>query len=236
MRAGRPDPERPASSVAQMTTVRKLASMYQRVVDASCAEFAERLAAKLPVPGGGSAAAYVGALSSALCSMTAVFTVGKPRYAEHERDLERILGEAEGVRLRLLELVDADASALEPLTRAYALPRTDPARAATLERATKDACAAPMEALELVARTIDLVDEAQRKCSRLLVSDAGVAALLARAALEAASLNVFVNTANLADRAWAEATEARCDELLATYVPRVEAVEARVMEKIRGAE
>jgi formiminotetrahydrofolate cyclodeaminase len=235
MRAGRPA-RRPAPTMAQMTTVRKLASMTQRVVDESCAEFAERLAAKLPVPGGGSVAAYAGALSSALCSMTAVFTVGKPRYAESERDLERILGEAERVRLRLLELVDEDARALEPLTRAYALPRTDPERAGELERATKDACAAPMEVMELVARTVDLVDEAQRKCSRLLVSDAGVAALLARAALEAASLNVFVNTAGLADRSWAEAAEARADELLATYVPMAEAVEARVMRRVRGEE
>lgn len=207
--------------------------MGERLTERSCASFAEVLAARESVPGGGGAAALVGALGVALGSMVGNFTTGKKRYADVEDDIRRMLADGEAIRLTLLELVEEDAAAFYPLSQAYGIPKEDPARAQVLEDATKNACAAPVEMMRQIAKAIELLEEMGEKGSRMLLSDVGCGALLCRAALEAASLNVFVNTKMLADRAFAESVEAECDALLAEYGPRAEACAAKVMAHIR---
>ena len=207
--------------------------MGERLTERSCASFAEVLAARESVPGGGGAAALVGALGVALGSMVGNFTTGKKRYADVEDDIRRMLADGEAIRLTLLELVEEDAAAFYPLSQAYGIPKEDPARAQVLEDATKSACAAPVEMMRQIAKAIELLEEMGEKGSRMLLSDVGCGALLCRAALEAASLNVFVNTKMLADRAFAESVEAECDALLAEYGPRAEACAAKVMAHIR---
>lgn len=208
--------------------------MAERLTDRSCAEFAAILAAKESVPGGGGAAALVGALGVALGSMVGNFTTGKKRFADVEDDIQRMLADGERIRLRLLDLTEEDAAAFYPLSVAYGIPRDDPSRAQVLEEATKGACAAPVEMMRQICAAIELLEEMGQKGSKMLLSDVGCGALLCRAALEAASLNVFVNTKTLSDRAFAEATEAACDEMLTTYIPRAEACAAAVMAHIRG--
>ena len=205
-----------------------------KLMEGSCEEFASLLAAKKSVPGGGGAAAYVGALAAALCSMVGNFTTGKKRYAAYEADVQRMLLEADGVRERLIELVDEDAEAFYPLSQAYGIPKEDPKRAEVLEAATKNACKGPVEMMRQTCHAIELLEEMCEKGSRMLLSDVGCGALFARAALEAASLNVFVNTKSLADRVFAEGLEAECDQMLEEYCPRAEAVEKKVMDHIRG--
>lgn len=207
--------------------------MAVKMMDGSCAGFAEALAAKTSVPGGGGAAAYAGALAAALCSMAGNFTVGKSRYAEHEEDVQRLLAEGERARTRLLELVEEDAAAFEPLSRAYGIPKDDPARADALEEATRAAIAPPLEMMRQAARVVELLEEMNEKGSRMLVSDVGCGAVLAAASLRAASMNVFVNTRALRDRAHAEAFEAEADELL-EYVARAKAVADGVLAGIRS--
>lgn len=197
-------------------------------------EFAELLASKEPVPGGGGAAAYVGALGVALASMVGNFTTGKKTYAAVEDDIRRLLAEAEAVRGRLVELVQEDAEAFRPLSRAYAIPREDPRRAEVIEEATKQACGAPLEMMRQVARAIEILEEMGEKGSRMLRSDVACGAFLCRGALEAASVNVLVNTASIRDRSFAERAEGECDELIATYVPRAEACARTLVEAIRG--
>ncbi|MDO4536535.1 MAG: cyclodeaminase/cyclohydrolase family protein [Coriobacteriales bacterium] len=208
----------------------------ERLTDRTCAGFAEVLAAKESVPGGGGAAALAGALGVALGSMVGNYTTGKKTYAAVEDDVQRMLADAETIRLRLIELVEEDAAAFYPLSQAYGIPRDDPSRAQVLEEATKGACVAPLEMMRQIARAIDLLEEMGQKGSRMLISDVGCGALLCRAALEAASLNVFVNTKTLHDRELAESIEAECDELLATFVPRAEACATMVTKRIRGLE
>jgi len=210
------------------------AEMGERLTDRSCAGFAEVLAAKESVPGGGGAAALVGALGIALCSMVGNFTTGKKTYVAVENDVQRMLAEAEAVRIKLIDLVQQDADAFYPLSQAYAIPRDDPKRAQVLEEATKHACAAPVEMMRQICRAIALLEEMGEKGSRMLVSDVGCGALLCRAALEAASMNVFVNTKTLADRQFAQETEAECDAMLDEYIARAEACAASVMKRIRG--
>ena len=207
--------------------------MAEPLTNLSCTEFAEVLAAKQSVPGGGGAAALVGALGTALCSMVGNFTTGKKTYAAVEDDVQRMLTDAEAVRLRLIDLVADDAEAFFPLSQAYAIPKEDPSRAETLEAATKAACKAPYEMMVEIAKSIELLEEMGEKGSKMLVSDVGCGALFARAALESASMTVFVNTKTIKDRAWAEDLEAKCDALLSEYIPRAEACARSVMSRIR---
>ncbi len=208
--------------------------MSERLTDKSCEEFASVLAAKQPVPGGGGAAALVGALGVALCSMTGNYTVGKKAYEQVEDDVRRMLLEAEGIRMRLVELVQEDADAFYPLSQAYAIPRDDPKRQDTLEEVTKWACAAPLEMMRQCCRAIELLEQMAEKGSRMFISDVGCGAILCHAALEAASLNVLVNTRSLKDRGFAEITESEVDGMLAEYLPRAQAVAAGVTESLRA--
>lgn len=208
--------------------------MKESLVNKSCEEFASVLASKEPVPGGGGAAAYVGALATALCSMVGNFTTGKKTYAAVEEDVQRMLRDATAVRMRLIELVQEDADAFYPLSQAYAIPKDDPTRAQTLEEVTKWACGAPMEMMRQICRSIELLEEMSQKGSRMLLSDVACGAYLARAALEAASINVYVNTKTLKNREFAQMTEAEADEMLSNYVPRAQACADDVLHRIRG--
>ena len=207
--------------------------MTDKMMDKSCTEFADELAGKVSVPGGGGAAAYVGALSVALCSMVGNFTTGKKKYAEYEEDVQRMLAEGEKVRARLLELVEEDAAAFFPLSQAYGIPKEDPTRDEQLEKCTKDALAGPLEMMRQIAKAIELLEEMNVKGSRMLISDVGCGAVCAAAAMRAASMNVFINTKGLKDRDYAAKVEAEADELLA-YVPRAKAVADEVAAGIRA--
>ena len=207
--------------------------MTDKMMDKSCTEFAAELAGKVSVPGGGGAAAYVGALGVALCSMVGNFTTGKKKYAEYEEDVQRMLAEGETVRARLLELVEEDAAAFYPLSQAYGIPKEDPTRDEQLEKCTKAALAGPLEMMRQIAKAIELLEEMNVKGSRMLISDVGCGAVCAAAAMRAASMNVFINTKGLKDRDYAAKVEAEADELLA-YVPRAKAVADEVAASIRA--
>lgn len=204
------------------------------MMERTCAEFAADLAARKSVPGGGAAAAYVGALGVALCSMAGNFTLGKKAYANVEGQVADVLSECDRVQANLLRLVQEDACAFEPLSRAYGIPKEGPGRAGVLETATKDALQAPLQMMRELCKAVDLMETMERICSKLLVSDVGCCACLCSAALQAASLNVFVNTKVLADRPFAARVEAECDAMLAECVPRADAVAARALSFVRG--
>ena len=207
--------------------------MADQMMEKTCTEFAAALAAKVSVPGGGGAAAYVGALGIALGEMCGAFTTGKAKYADVEPDIQRMLADGAAIRLRLLALVEEDAAAFEPLSKAYGIPKEDPTRAEVLEAATKDAIAAPLEMMRQIAAAVELLEEMGEKGSRMLISDVGCGAALCAAAMQAASMNVFINTKGLTDRSFAIAVETEADELL-TYVTRARAVADKVMAGLRG--
>ena len=207
-----------------------------KLTEKSCVEFAEVLASKSSVPGGGGAAALVGSLGVALCSMVGNFTVGKKKYAAVENDVKAMLIKAEGLRLRFLALVEADAEAFEPLSKAYAIPKDDPTREAVLEKATLDACGAPVEMVKCCGEAIELLEEMRVKGSVMLISDVGCGALLCHAAIEAAAMNVFINTKSLTDREKAESIETEVDSLLNKYLPQADKIAASVTHQIRGGD
>ena len=204
----------------------------------SCEDFLESLASKAPVPGGGGAAALVGAAGVALGNMVGSLTVGKKKYAAVEADLRTLNARAEALRRRLEALVQADAEAFMPLAAAYGLPKETPEqqahKAAVLEQALDGACAVPLETMEACCDGIALAQEYAAKGSALAVSDAGCAALFCKAALQASGLNVSINTKLMADRAHAEALNAKADALLAQYVPLADTLYEKMATQLRG--
>ena len=166
--------------------------------------------------------------------MAGNFTAGKVRYAAVEDDIQRMLAEAEGLRGELLALVEADAHAFEPLARAYKIPADDPTRTEVLEAALHGACAVPIDIMRACAHALDLLEEMEQKGSRLMLSDVGCGAALAAGALRAAHLTVLVNTTSLAGDPVAAALETEANDLLATYIPRADALAARVADHIRA--
>lgn len=204
-----------------------------KLVEKSCVDFTEALASKAPVPGGGGVAALVGALGTALCSMVGNFTVGKKKYADVEADVKEILRRAEVLKVRLLNLVDADAEAFEPLSKAYAIPKNDPTHDTVLETATLNACKAPVEMVRCCGEAIDLLEEMLEKGSSMLISDVGCGALLCDAAMKSAAMNVFVNTGSLKDRTLAGNIEDEINALVEQYQPKAMKIAETVSLRIR---
>ena len=139
-------------------------------------EFTTQLSSSAPVPGGGGASALMGALSASLCSMVRNLTSGKKKYAEYQQDIERIIDEAVRLNEVMLELINKDAEAFEPLSKAYSIPKEEPGRDEILEKALYDAAVAPMEIVRTSRKVADLITELKTKGSRLAISDVGVAA------------------------------------------------------------
>ena len=203
------------------------------LIHESCQDFTKLLASKTPVPGGGGAAALVGALGAALCSMVGNFTVGKKKYAEFEDDVKSILVKAGELQARLLELVDKDAEAFAPLAEAYGIPKDDPERESRLEAALLNACTAPIEMIKCCDEVVDLLKEMLEKGSKLLISDVGCGAVLCRAAVESAAINVFVNTALLKNREDSEKLESLVDETSGRIYSEVSEIVDSVTKFIR---
>lgn len=198
--------------------------MSEPLISASCSEFSLLLASKQPVPGGGGAAALVGALAASLASMVGNYTAGKKLYAAYEADIERALDRAEAARSALLALVDADAAAFEPLSRAYGIPKGEPGREDALESATRTALEPPLAMVREVAGLVPVLELLGKKGSRMLRSDVGCGAYLAAAALRCAALNVYVNTRSLSDRAYASALNDEVEDLAAEFGERADSL------------
>ena len=180
----------------------------------SCRKFVEVLASDAPAPGGGGAAALVGALGTALGNMVGSLTVGKKKYADVEAEILALQAKCDALQKELLDQVEADEKGFVPLAKAYGIPKDDPTRDAVLEEATITACAVPVHIMELCCESMEAVAVFAAKGSRLAVSDAAVCV---KAALQAASLNVFINTKTLKNRALAEEMNAKCLGMLEKY-------------------
>ncbi len=209
-----------------------------KLTENSCAAFVAALASKAPAPGGGGASALCGALGAALGNMVGSLTVGKKKYAAVEDEINEMRARCDAVQAELLSLVERDAEAFAPLAAAYRMPADTPERRAekdaVMEPALDAACAVPIAIMEQCAAAVELTERFAAKGSAIAVSDAGVGAALCRAALEGASLNVFINAKAMKNRDRARAYEARADALLREYVPRAAATFDAVRARLRG--
>jgi formiminotetrahydrofolate cyclodeaminase len=204
--------------------------------DDSIVKFLDDLASERPTPGGGGAAAVMGAIGAALVSMVANLTIGKKNYEAVEADLKAARAEAERLRAELTAAIEEDVVAFNSVMGAYGLPRaTDEekaARTAAIQAALKDATLAPLRAVKACFEVILLSEAAADKGNLNVISDAGVAVLAANAGLRSAALNVYINAKSIKDRAFAEEQIAAVEALLAQAAEKTEAVYATVRGKI----
>ncbi len=150
----------------------------------------------------------------------------------------RLAEEADSLREELLQLVQADVDAFEPLSRLYGMKaETEEEKARKdllMEKALNDACQVPMDIMEKCGRAIELAKAFAEKGSRLAVSDAGASAILCKGAMEAASLNVYINTKSMKDREKAEALNSICDERLEKYAAMANDIFGDVAAAMKG--
>ena len=206
----------------------------------SCVEFTEVLASSAPVPGGGGASALVGAIGTALGGMVASLTVGKKKYADVEEEIKSLQKTCLDIQRELLVLIDKDAEGFAPLAAAYGLPTATEEqkahKAAVLEEEGVKACDIPLQIMAKCCEAIDAIEIFSIKGSRLAVSDAGVGALFCKAALEGASLNVFINTKALKDRDKANELNKRANDMLSAYSEKAETIYRKVADSLKNQE
>lgn len=197
--------------------------------DLTLNEFSEKLFSKEAVPGGGGASALVGALAVSLGAMAANLTLGKEKYAEYTDELNANLEKAEKLRLRLLELIEEDAAGFGEINRAY---KVKPRDEELIEKALVSAATPPLKMMEAIKEVIDILIIFSDKTSVLVVSDVGVGAKFAEAALKSAYLNVVVNAALMKDEKTAAEIGEKADKLL-HYAKKADEVYENIVKQLR---
>jgi formiminotetrahydrofolate cyclodeaminase len=200
------------------------------LLNGSVKSFTEVLASKAAVPGGGGASALVGAIGVALGNMVGALTVGKKKYADVEEDIKALMVKGDDLRERLLECINKDAVAFEPLSKAYGIPKDDPTRDEVMEKCLHDAAQVPFEILCLCCEVIELQVDFAAKGSALAVSDAGTGVVIAKAALQGAAINVKVNTKSMKDREYAAKIDEQVDARMDKYMKLAD----EVFDKVYG--
>lgn len=184
----------------------------------SCKDFAEELASKKPVPGGGGAAAMVAALGAALNTMVVNFSYGKKKFIDIKDKHEELIKRGEILRVKLMDLVDKDAEVFEPLSRAYAMPSASEEEKAlkseTMQKCLMDACSAPMETLEFSYDAILLHEQTADISSKNIISDVGVGVQFLKAALNSAYLNVLINLNSMDDENYVRIQKEKAEKLV----------------------
>ena len=188
----------------------------------------DEVAAGTPTPGGGAAAAYVGALGSALNSMVGNLTVGKKSYVDVEDQVKECLSQLQRVREELLALSKKDSEAFAPLAACFKMPR-----ATEEEKALIDAIEVPLSIMKACARVIDLSDFMAHNGSKMALSDVATGVSFAKGALKGAALNIFVNAKMLEDRKLAKRYTDETECLIIEWGKRADDIYVFVLEGLR---
>jgi methenyltetrahydrofolate cyclohydrolase len=196
--------------------------------------FLDALASSRATPGGGSAAAIIGAMGAALVSMVCNLTIGKKKYADVEGEMKEVLHKAEALRHKLTGMIEDDVKAFDQVMAAYGMAKETDAEKATrdkaIQAALKQATEVPLRCCHAAREVIDLAAIASEKGNLNVISDAGVGVLAAYAALRSAALNVFTNAKIITDKAFAEAKVKELEKLLAG----AEAATEKAYEVVKG--
>jgi methenyltetrahydrofolate cyclohydrolase len=179
------------------------------IKDKAIEVYLDELASASATPGGGSAAALMGAQSAALISMVCNLTIGKPKYLEVEAEMQALLLKSEALRKRLMGMIKADVDVFNRLMAAYGLVKETDVdiiiRSQAIQEVLREATEVPLACARACAEAIELSHWAANKGSLAVISDAGAAVMSAYGGLKSAALNVYINTGSLKDRAFAEA-------------------------------
>ena len=200
-------------------------------------EFIKVLSSKAAVPGGGGASALVGAVGTALGAMVANLTTGKKKYAQYQEEIEELLSKTEQLSKELMTYMDKDAESFEPLSKAYGLPKDTKEQQeykdVVMEKALKEASLTPVALMEKILDALKILERLSVVGSRLAISDVGAGVQLCKAALNGASLNVFINTKLMKDTETAEELNTRTDALLIEGNELADRIYEEVVDAIR---
>lgn len=208
--------------------------MSDALLDRSLRDFARLIGSDSPTPGGGSAAAYAGALGASLAAMVA--RIALKRSGEQSEQLSNLVEEADNLQAHFLRLVEDDSAAFDRVTAAMRLPRSSDAekasRASELQASLLAASRVPLEAAKAGRRLLQLCERLVEHATATSVTDAGVGAVLAETALRGAAFNVMINLASLADAAQVKAMSEELDRVIegseALRQSVIDRVEARI--------
>ena len=207
------------------------------MIEQSCTSWLADLASSKPAPGGGGAAALVGAVGVSLGAMVGSLTIGKKKYADVEEEMKALVERSKELSLKLQSMVKADAEAFLPLSDAYRMPSgTDEEKAAkdqAIQMALTGATEVPLNILILCADAMELMVEFQKKGSRLALSDAGCGAAMCKAAMESAKLNVYINLKLMKDEEKVRQYQAKMDEAFIRGMALADQVYREVEEELR---
>ena len=210
---------KPEEKIIEYILEKEESAGKRRLVDMTCADFAEETASESPAPGGGSISAYMGALSAALGTMVANLSAHKAGWDDRWEFFSDWADKGHAVMTELLHLVDEDTEAFNRIMAVFAMPKsTDEekaARSAALQEATLYATEVPLRTMKAAYAAFDIVRAMAEEGNPNSVSDAGVGALAARSAVMGACLNVKINAAGLKDRAKADELVAEAERIVA---------------------
>jgi glutamate formiminotransferase / formiminotetrahydrofolate cyclodeaminase len=201
--------------------------------------FIEATAAGSATPGGGAVAALAGALSAALAGMVARLSIGKKKYAAVEAQMKDIAARADGLRDKLTASIEEDSAAFEDVMNAMKLPKETPeeivARNAQIQRATQHATLVPLHTARLCLEALGLIHFVAANGNLNAMSDAASGAFMARAAIDAAGMNVRINAATLDDKAQAQRYVEEWKNIQAQTMLRVDQVLVEVEKRAQLA-
>ena len=204
-------------------------------LDQPLRSFLEDTASKTPTPGGGSVAALVGSLGAALLCMVGNFTLGKPKFEKVERDIREILKEADKLKEELSGLIQKDIEVYARFSQTSRMPRDTSElrekRRQALQIALKNATQVPLTAAKLALRLLELAQLLLSKGNPNLITDVGVGALLADAALQSAALNVQINLGYIKD----EEFRKRTSPVLSSMLSQGQEIKDKVVKGVRDA-
>ena len=170
----------------------------------TCRDFVSAVATPEPIPGGGSVAALVGALGAALSTMVASLTLSNKKYIAVEAEMEKNIQEIRKIQEDLIGLVQKDIDNFEPLAKLYKMKSDDLEEKKKIreakQKALYEACLVPMEIIKKCGRAIELSQEFAVKGNKVVIADSGSSAVLCKAAMQAASFNIYINTNMMKDK------------------------------------
>ncbi|MBU1355074.1 MAG: glutamate formimidoyltransferase [Candidatus Edwardsbacteria bacterium] len=200
-------------------------------------DFVDEVSSESPAPGGGSVAALAGSLCAALSAMVANLTVGKQGYDKVWEEMSVLAERGQEIKDKLSKAVDEDTNAFNHLMEAMRLPKGTPeqktARETAMEQGYKKAAAVPLETAKTCLKAMELSLGAAEKGNANSASDAGVAALMARAGVEGAVLNVLINLGSIKDQAFRDSHVKECQDLKKESADLCDAVQQAVMKNIK---
>lgn len=210
--------------------------MAETLRNQTLATFLDELASSSPTPGGGSVAATTGAMAAGLISMVCNISLNRNGEQADAASIRSVLAQAEALRNEFQQLAEDDIDIFNRLSAAYKLPRTTDAdaasRRAAIQNVTQQAAEVPLRTARAAVQLLPLCTAMVNRCSRMLVSDIGVAAALARATAQSALLNVAINLAMLDDKNYVRSVQAQMEDLTVGMVEEAQGILDMVQGRI----